>query len=290
MGDFAPNHLVPGTPTGSSASLTGADLVRRALRLLGDFAQSVRSESTTPTVSMTAAPDPPTAPDPAGTEVGAAALGAAIEALGLAIPALAGISAITGPTPFDPVIALVDSALREIRASLRRAVADDRGAVRIWHLISVVLAQVRGIVAEGLLDDPAGFARLNDEDYRDWIVRHGADPVAADSTLISGLYDLVFGFVDAHPDRPGFGAGLGVFLSGKTFFDVGTARDAGRDLRAMVALEAVFDDPAAYQPARNAPHNLVYGVGMHACPGRPLATYWPMPCLSCSQSSPWTMG
>lgn len=164
LGDFAPNHLVPGTPTGSSASLTGADLVRRALRLLGDFAQSVRSESTTPTVSMTAAPDPPTAPDPAGTEVGAAALGAAIEALGLAIPALAGISAITGPTPLDPVIALVDSALREIRASLRRAVADDRGAVRIWHLISVVLAQVRGIVAEGLLDDPAGFARLNDED------------------------------------------------------------------------------------------------------------------------------
>lgn len=219
LGDFAPNHLVPGTPTGSSASLTGADLVRRALRLLGDFAQSVRSESTTPTVSMTAAPDPPTAPDPAGTEVGAAALGAAIEALGLAIPALAGISAITGPTPLDPVIALVDSALREIRASLRRAVADDRGAVRIWHLISVVLAQVRGIVAEGLLDDPAGFARLNDEDYRDWIVRHGADPVAADSTLISGLYDLVFGFVDADPDRPGFGAGLGVFLSGKTFFD-----------------------------------------------------------------------
>ncbi len=36
--------------------------------------------------------------------------------------------------------------------------------------------------------------------------------------------------------------------------------------------EAVFDDPAAYRPARNAPHNLVYGVGIHACPGRPLAT------------------
>ena len=36
-----------------------------------------------------------------------------------------------------------------------------------------------------------------------------------------------------------------VFVSGKTFFDVGTARDAGRDLRAMVALEAVFDDPYA---------------------------------------------
>jgi cytochrome P450 len=36
--------------------------------------------------------------------------------------------------------------------------------------------------------------------------------------------------------------------------------------------EAVFADPAAYRPERNAPHNLVYGVGIHACPGRPLAT------------------
>lgn len=36
--------------------------------------------------------------------------------------------------------------------------------------------------------------------------------------------------------------------------------------------EAVFGDPEAYQPERNAPHNLVYGTGIHACPGRPLAT------------------
>lgn len=36
--------------------------------------------------------------------------------------------------------------------------------------------------------------------------------------------------------------------------------------------EAVFGDPDAYQPARNAPHNLVYGAGIHVCPGRPLAT------------------
>ena len=36
--------------------------------------------------------------------------------------------------------------------------------------------------------------------------------------------------------------------------------------------EAVFGDPDAYRPAHNAAHNLVYGVGIHACPGRPLAT------------------
>ncbi|MGE5452747.1 MAG: cytochrome P450 [Acidobacteriota bacterium] len=36
--------------------------------------------------------------------------------------------------------------------------------------------------------------------------------------------------------------------------------------------ETVFGDPNAYAPERNAPHNLVYGIGIHACPGRPLAT------------------
>lgn len=36
--------------------------------------------------------------------------------------------------------------------------------------------------------------------------------------------------------------------------------------------EAVFGDPDDFQPERNAPHNLVYGTGIHACPGRPLAT------------------
>jgi cytochrome P450 len=36
--------------------------------------------------------------------------------------------------------------------------------------------------------------------------------------------------------------------------------------------EGVFGDPDAYRPREHAPHNLVYGAGIHACPGRPLAT------------------
>jgi cytochrome P450 len=35
---------------------------------------------------------------------------------------------------------------------------------------------------------------------------------------------------------------------------------------------AVFGDPDALDPERNADHNLVYGIGKHACPGRHLAT------------------
>lgn len=34
----------------------------------------------------------------------------------------------------------------------------------------------------------------------------------------------------------------------------------------------VFDDPDAFDPDTNAPHNLVYGTGPHVCPGRELST------------------
>ena len=82
-----------------------------------------------------------------------------------------------------------------------------------------MLATLRGIVADGLLTDPRGFRAINDEDYRAWILRHGASAEAADSTLVRGLYDLVFAHRDGDPDVASFGAGWGVFLSGKTFFD-----------------------------------------------------------------------
>jgi cytochrome P450 len=36
--------------------------------------------------------------------------------------------------------------------------------------------------------------------------------------------------------------------------------------------ETVFPEPDAYRPDAHAPHNLVYGTGIHVCPGRPLAT------------------
>jgi cytochrome P450 len=36
--------------------------------------------------------------------------------------------------------------------------------------------------------------------------------------------------------------------------------------------ESVFGDPDFYRPEDHAPHNIVYGAGVHVCPGRSLAT------------------
>ncbi|MGI9053152.1 MAG: FAD-dependent oxidoreductase, partial [Ilumatobacteraceae bacterium] len=108
---------------------------------------------------------------------------------------------------------------RQRSAASLATIATDPRMRRSWHLVSVVLATMRGIVADGLLTDPRGFRKINDEDYRAWIRRHGASAEAVDSTLVRGLYDLVFAHIDGDPHRSSFGAGWGVFLSGKTFFD-----------------------------------------------------------------------
>lgn len=118
----------------------------------------------------------------------------------------------------------VDLSASAVRPGRRRGGAatmalDDARVQRSWHLVSVVLATLRGIVADGLLTDPRGFRKIDDDDYRAWIRRHGATPEAVESTLVRGLYDLVFAHQDGDPARSSFGAGWGVFLSGKTFFD-----------------------------------------------------------------------
>lgn len=112
-----------------------------------------------------------------------------------------------------------------VRRSLRllhdfaESMPDGPGARRTWHLLSMMGAILRGILADGLLTDPRGFRKIDGEDYRAWIGRHGATAETLDSTLVRGLYDLVFAHEDGDPRRVSFGAGWAVFLSGKTFFD-----------------------------------------------------------------------
>lgn len=211
LGDFSPNDLVPGEPGPVAREMTVQEFVRRAYRLLVNFHQSIGNEAAASQIHLSASP---TAPPPQALLEGlsAIALGALLEGIRAASSVLTWAK---GPT----ALAQLDDALTLVRNGLSAMMQDQEQPRRMWHLISVVVATIRGIVADGLLTDPRGFSAINDEDYREWIQRHGCAPEAAASTLIRGLYDLVFAHAAGDPDRPGFGAGLGVFLSAKTFFD-----------------------------------------------------------------------
>ena len=90
---------------------------------------------------------------------------------------------------------------------------------RTWQGVALMSAAVRGILADRLLVDPRGFEAVNDEEYLDWIERHGGPPELRDFSIVRGLYDLAFGFVDGDPTRPSMSAGTAVLFGGKSLLD-----------------------------------------------------------------------
>ena len=89
---------------------------------------------------------------------------------------------------------------------------------RVWILMSLLVATVRGLIADNLVTDPAGFRAINDEEYGDWMLRHGAHPDVLEFPLVRGMYDMVFGYTDDDFERPSFSAGLAVLLTGIALF------------------------------------------------------------------------
>jgi uncharacterized protein with NAD-binding domain and iron-sulfur cluster len=193
LGTFARYDGTPGDPETTGREMTVVEFLRRAFGLLVDFAGSMPGRSAT------------------AVQVGALAVLVELGELGR--------TALAGQPPRDSIdVGPLDDALAAVRSALADA-STDAESRRCWLLVSLMAAVIRGLVADGLLVDPRGFAAINDEDFGDWIVRHGADPAVLDFALVRGLYDLVFGYRDGDPDQPAFAAGLAVFLTGKTLFE-----------------------------------------------------------------------
>ncbi|MDX1884510.1 FAD-dependent oxidoreductase [Mycolicibacterium sp. 120270] len=190
---------LPGDPDSTGREITVVDFLRRAMQLLLDFAESV-TFATELGLALTTSPDPPLVPMDA---VQAAAL--------TAVSALGG-----SQVPGDDVVELADQVLDLVNDLLDRDHSPEQR--RLWLLLSMVTATARGLIADGVVTDPRGFRALNDEDFGDWITRHRAHPGVVDFPLVRALYDIVFGYTDGDPDRPAFGAGVAVFLTGQVLF------------------------------------------------------------------------
>ena len=213
---FSLNDRMPGEPDADSGPMSPLQFVRQAVRLLADFYESLDQPSTwSGSVRISASPLPP---GPSRQEEGARKLIASV--LAAALEGLSVLRAEGRLLARDlPFLEPLGPALDGIHRRLRELVVRDEAARRLWSLADLIVTTVRGILVDGLLTDPRGFAAINDEEYRAWIGRHGASPDTLDSPLVRGVYDLVFGFQEGDPQRPRFAAGLGLFLSGKLFFE-----------------------------------------------------------------------
>jgi uncharacterized protein with NAD-binding domain and iron-sulfur cluster len=213
---FSLNDRLPGEPDADSGPMSPLEFVRQAVRLLADFYDSLDQPSSwSGSVRISASPLPP---GPSRREEGARKLIASV--LAAAIEGLGVLRSEQRLLARDlPFLEPLGSALDGLHRRLHELVIRDDAARRLWSLADLIVTTVRGILVDGLLTDPRGFSAINDEEYRAWISRHGASPDTLDSPLVRGVYDLVFGFQEGDPERPRFAAGLGLFLSGKLFFE-----------------------------------------------------------------------
>lgn len=98
--------------------------------------------------------------------------------------------------------------LRRLGAAVRLAEAPARrDDAQLWQQIDVVAAFASGIVNDVLLGQTP-IAELDRSDFREWLVRHGADFQSAHrSPFVRALYDTMFQYPDGDPSRPLYGAG-----------------------------------------------------------------------------------
>jgi uncharacterized protein with NAD-binding domain and iron-sulfur cluster len=199
LGQFTPNDLLPGEPDANGRELGLADVLYRALQLITDFLDSL--------------PDDRLAPDEA------LVTGFRVSALAAVLEATAQVRGVLDRSGVASSVAALDRAISAMNQALQSLVEDDADLRRTWHLVAVMTAVVRGMLADGILSGHRSFRSLNDEDFLDWIERHGAPSEVADFAFIRGLYDLVFAEAGASRSRRGVSAGVAVFLTTKMFFE-----------------------------------------------------------------------
>jgi uncharacterized protein with NAD-binding domain and iron-sulfur cluster len=76
---------------------------------------------------------------------------------------------------------------------------------------------LQGIIEDGLIE--RGFEAVNDEDLRDWLRRHGAQPITLkEGPFVRALYDMAFAYENGDVTRPAMAAGTAVQDALRLFF------------------------------------------------------------------------
>ncbi len=113
---------------------------------------------------------------------------------------------------------LLDALTRNARVVFETRLQRNISLRRIWQVIDLTLATLRGILRFGLLTDPRGFDAIDDYDSREWLLLCGASEAAVDSGWVRALYDLGFSYESGDVARPRIAAGQALRGTLRAFF------------------------------------------------------------------------
>lgn len=116
------------------------------------------------------------------------------------------------------VLRVLDALAANARALIETRAAVDLEVRRVWTIVDLTLATLRGIVRFRLATDPRGFDAIDDYDCREWLRLNGATEVSLASGYLRGLYDLGFSYQDGDPAQPRIAAGQALRSMVRAFF------------------------------------------------------------------------
>jgi uncharacterized protein with NAD-binding domain and iron-sulfur cluster len=208
---FSVLDTLPGEPGAEDRPLRPVEVVTRSVRLLWDFHRSMTPG--TGGVSLSGSPQPPAADLPALVR------GAGLTALAAVLEALERAARIAADTRLSSsTVDALSGVLSAWRDGARAVVTSDDAARRTWTLVDLVVTNLLGMLADGLLSG-RDWSEVDDLDYREWLSRHGAAVETLESAIVRGMYDLTFAYEGGDRSRPRFAAGLGLQLAARMLFD-----------------------------------------------------------------------
>ena len=209
---------LPGDPLPQGLQWTAVDYFRRAVAMLRTLFESLDASTTGAAASS---PLGATAPDALAERIARllqygelASLTALIQGVGL-LEAMAGSLGRTGD---NLVLRFLDALASNARTQIEARAEADPTLRRVWTIVDVTLATLRGMVRTGVMTDPRGFDAIDQYDCREWLLLNGASEQTVASGYLRGLYDLGFSYEDGDPARPRIAAGQALRGMVRAFF------------------------------------------------------------------------
>jgi len=122
------------------------------------------------------------------------------------------------PQVVGSALNLLQALAAQARKELRDFVAIDEALRWKTEIIDIVITIVVGLYRDRVLFETDGLDAINDIDYRDWLLKHGATKTSVNSRFIAGIYDFVFAYEGGDRTRPRLAAGVALRGALRMFF------------------------------------------------------------------------